>query len=138
MRCWPVGSWVVRFPPNCQRQHTPPTSTVHDFLYFIIFHNSPACAVARRGSWVVSSIAPSLHLLKNDAIHCSSYCNQLSVDPPHLRKSDLGDVSPGPSRSHILSLSSSYSDPGSCGILCVLADASAGAPDPRKPLNLTI
>ena len=21
------------------------------FLYFIIFHNSPACAVARRGSW---------------------------------------------------------------------------------------
>ncbi len=22
--------------------------------YFIIFHNSPACAVARRGSWVVS------------------------------------------------------------------------------------
>ena len=42
------------------------------FLYFIIFHNSPACAVARRGSWVVSSIAPSLHLLKNDAIDCSS------------------------------------------------------------------
>ena len=26
--------------------------------YFIIFHNSPACAVARRGSWVVSLSKP--------------------------------------------------------------------------------
>ena len=34
------------------------------FLYFISFHNSPACAVARRGSWVASLIALSLHPLQ--------------------------------------------------------------------------
>ena len=48
-----------------------------EFLYFIIFHNSPACAVARRGSWVVSSIAPSLPLFENDAIDIAVRCNQL-------------------------------------------------------------
>ena len=37
----------------------------------------PSMRSARRGSWVVSSIAPSLPLFKNDAIDIAVRCNQL-------------------------------------------------------------
>ena len=53
------------------------------FLYFIIFHNSPACAVARRGSWVAISIAPSLPRFKNDAIDIAVHRNRLVLSSFH-------------------------------------------------------
>ena len=47
--------------------------------YFISFHNSPACAVARRGSWVVSLIG-SFH----EGLLGLGVQNPLSVLPPPL------------------------------------------------------